>query len=108
MGCEAEEFGALIEFGSGVCRQPMLKLRPRIIGVDIAGDECAVQDRIVGPRTRQRRPAVGREQQSGVTTGRDPAGVRLSPRESENGVRTGNTGRELALTKPGGGIPMKR
>ena len=30
-------------------------------------------------------------------TGRDPVGERVSPRESENGVRTGNTGRELAL-----------
>ena len=28
----------------------------------------------------------------------DPVGERVSPRESENGVRTGNTGRELALT----------
>jgi hypothetical protein len=28
--------------------------------------------------------------------GRDPVS-RVSPRESENGVRTGNTGRELAL-----------
>jgi hypothetical protein len=33
------------------------------------------------------------------STGRDPAGVRLSPRESENGVRMGNTGSELALAK---------
>ena len=40
-------------------------------------------------------------------TGCDPVGERVSPRESENGVRTGNTGRELALIQLRGVIPMK-
>ncbi len=42
------------------------------------------------------------------STGCDPAGVRLSPRESENGVRMGNTGSELELIQPIGEIPMKQ